>query len=109
MKTLSCIPLQPDRETTALSDDFMAALCALLMAGQHPEVAELHRTLGILSKGPVLNGPLSDLTYLPKSYSPGTLEEAERSHILRMLQQTGGVAAENGVLVSQIRRQRRRI
>jgi formate hydrogenlyase transcriptional activator len=43
----------------------------------------------ILSKGPVLNGPLSDLTYATKTSAPVTMEDAERAHILQTLHQTG--------------------
>jgi formate hydrogenlyase transcriptional activator len=39
----------------------------------------------------VLNGSLSNLTYASKASVPVTLEEAERSHILRTLQQSEGV------------------
>jgi formate hydrogenlyase transcriptional activator len=45
----------------------------------------------ILSKGPVLNGSLSDLTGTRKISVPLTLEDAERSHILQALEQTKGV------------------
>ena len=66
-------------------------VCALYLAGQYPRVAKLHRAFGNLSNGPVLTGSLSDLTCAQKASSPVTLEEAESSHILQTLRQTGGV------------------
>ena len=48
----------------------------------------------ILSTGPVLNGSLSELTCTIQHaalLAPVTLEQAERSHILKTLEQTKGV------------------
>jgi formate hydrogenlyase transcriptional activator len=39
----------------------------------------------------VLNSTLPEVPRAPKSSAPVTLEEAERSHILQILQQTEGV------------------
>jgi transcriptional regulator with GAF, ATPase, and Fis domain len=39
----------------------------------------------------VLNGSLPDLTYATKASAPVTLDQAESSHILQTLRQTGGV------------------
>ena len=100
---------------TGISDDFMAALSRHSWPGNVRELQNFIERSVILSKGPVLNGPLSDLTYPVRASAPVTLEEAERSHILRMLHQTGGVvggpngaAARLGLrrttLISKIRR-----
>ena len=43
-----------------------------------------------LSKGPVLNGSLSALRYTQKASASVTLEEAESSHIMQTLRETGG-------------------
>ena len=100
---------------TGISDDFMAALSRHPWPGNVRELQNFIERSVILSKGPVLNGPLSDLTYPARASAPVTLEEAERSHILRMLHQTDGVvggpngaAARLGLrrttLISKIRR-----
>ena len=100
---------------TGISDDFMAALSRHSWPGNVRELQNFIERSVILSNGPVLNGPLSDLTCRPRACAPVTLEEAERSHILRMLQQTDGVvggpngaAARLGLcrttLISKIRR-----
>jgi formate hydrogenlyase transcriptional activator len=100
---------------TGISDDFMTALSRHSWPGNIRELQNVIERSVILSKGPVLNGSLSDLTYTARASAPVTLEDAERSHILRMLQQTDGVvggpngaAARLGLrrttLISKIRR-----
>src|SRR5271163_2482011 len=77
---------------TSISEDFMEALSRHAWPGNVRELQNFIERSVILSKGPVLNGPLSDLAYRARAASaPVTLEDAERSHILRMLQQTDGV------------------
>jgi formate hydrogenlyase transcriptional activator len=100
---------------TGISDDFMAALLHHSWPGNVRELQNFMERSVILSEGPVLKGPLSGLAYHARACAPVTLEEAERSHILRMLQQTDGVvggpngaAARLGLprttLISKIRR-----
>jgi formate hydrogenlyase transcriptional activator len=100
---------------TGISDDFMAALSHQSWPGTIRELQNFIERSVILSKGPVLNGPMPDFTHPAKASAPVTLEEAERSHILRMLHQTDGVvggpngaAARLGLrrttLISKIRR-----
>jgi formate hydrogenlyase transcriptional activator len=100
---------------TSISDDFMAGLLRHSWPGNVRELQNFIERSVILSKGPVLNGPLAGLTHPAKASAPVTLDEAERSHILRMLQQTDGVvggpngaAARLGLrrttLISKIRR-----
>jgi formate hydrogenlyase transcriptional activator len=102
---------------TAIADQFMEALAHHTWPGNVRELQNFIERSVILSKGPVLNGSLSDLTYKQKASAPVTLEEAESSHILQTLRQTGGVvggpngaAARLGVrrttLVSKMRRLR---
>ena len=69
----------------------MRALSRHTWPGNVRELQNFIERSVILSKGPVLNGSLSDLTYTARASAPVTLEDAERSHILRMLQQTDGV------------------
>ena len=103
------------KSITGISDDFMTALSRHSWPG---DIRELQNFIerSVILKGPVLNGPLSDLTYPARAVSaPVTLEDAERSHILQMLQQRDGVvggpngaAARLGLrrttLISKIRR-----
>jgi len=85
------------RPIEAISDQFMATLVRHSWPGNVRELQNFIERSVILSKGPVLNGPLSDLTYATKTSAPVTLEEAASSHILQTLQQTGGaVGGPNG-------------
>jgi formate hydrogenlyase transcriptional activator len=76
---------------TGISDEFMAALTRHSWPGNIRELQNLIERSVILSKGPVLNGSLSDLTYATKASVPVTLEQAASSHILETLRQTDGV------------------
>jgi formate hydrogenlyase transcriptional activator len=100
---------------TAIADQFMEALAHHSWPGNVRELQNFIERSVILSKGPVLRGSLSDLRYMQKASAPVTLEEAESSHILQTLRQTGGVvggpngaAARLGLcrttLVSKMRR-----
>jgi formate hydrogenlyase transcriptional activator len=83
----------------AIADQFMAALVRHSWPGNVRELQNFIERSVILSKGAVLNGSLPELTYTKLS-TPVTLEEAERSHILQTLQQTGGsVGGPNGAAV----------
>jgi formate hydrogenlyase transcriptional activator len=78
-----------------IAEEFIAACSRHSWPGNIRELQNFIERSIILSKGPVLSGPLSELMYhagaSTRASAPVTLEEAERSHILRMLQQTGGV------------------
>jgi formate hydrogenlyase transcriptional activator len=88
------------KSITSISDDFMAALSRHAWPGNVRELQNFIERSVILSRGPVLNGPLSDLISPARASAPVTLEDAERSHILRMLQQTEGVVGgPNGAAV----------
>jgi transcriptional regulator with GAF, ATPase, and Fis domain len=100
---------------TAIAEQFMEALAHHSWPGNVRELQNFIERSVILSKGPVLNGSLSDLTRSQKASAPVTLEEAESSHILETLRQTAGVvggpngaAARLGVrrttLISMMRR-----
>ena len=75
----------------AIADEFIAACSRHSWPGNVRELQNFIERSVILSKGPVLTGSLSDLRYTQKSSAPVTLEDAERSQILRILQQTQGV------------------
>jgi formate hydrogenlyase transcriptional activator len=76
---------------TAISEQFITACAHHSWPGNVRELQNFIERSVILSKGPVLNGSLSDLGYMQKASAPVTLEDADRSHILQTLQQTDGV------------------
>jgi hypothetical protein len=76
---------------TAIAEQFMDALTRHSWPGNVRELQNLIERSVILSEGSVLNGSLSDLTRAPRTSAPLTLEDAERSHIVKTLQQTEGV------------------
>jgi formate hydrogenlyase transcriptional activator len=78
---------------TAIAEPFMAALARHSWPGNVRELQNFIERSVILSKGPVLTGSLSDFRYTQKACTPVTLEEAESSHILGTLRETGGVVA----------------
>jgi formate hydrogenlyase transcriptional activator len=82
----------------SISEEFMAALARHSWPGNVRELQNFIERSVILATGAVLNGPPPEPTYTtqddserPKLCAPVTLEEAERSHILRTLLQTEGV------------------
>jgi formate hydrogenlyase transcriptional activator len=78
------------KSITVIAEEFIAACSRHSWPGNIRELQNFIERSVILSQGPVLNGPLPDLTPA-KASAPVTMEEAARSHILRMLQQTDGV------------------
>jgi len=76
---------------TAIAEQFMEALAHHSWPGNIRELQNSIERSVILSKGSVLAGSLSDLRYTQKASAAGTLEDAERSHILHTLQQTDGI------------------
>jgi transcriptional regulator with GAF, ATPase, and Fis domain len=82
-----------------ISEEFMAALVRHSWLGNVRELQNFIERSVILSTGAVLSGlPPPELTYSrqddsgwPKSSGPVTLQDAERSHILRALEQVKGV------------------
>ncbi len=76
---------------TAIAEQFMEALAHHSWPGNVRELQNLIERSVILSKGPVLTGSLSDQTCAQKASAPVTLEDAESSHILQALRETGGV------------------
>src|SRR5271156_684724 len=76
---------------TAIAEEFIAACSRHSWPGNVRELLNFVERSVILSTGAVLNGPLPEFRRGPKSFAPVTLEDAERSQILRILQQTQGV------------------
>jgi len=87
------------KRITAIAEGFMTACTRYSWPGNVRELQNFIERSVILSTSGVLNGPLPELTYR-KASAPVTMEEAERSHILQTLQQTGGsVGGPNGAAV----------
>ena len=80
-----------NKSITAISDEFMTALVHHSWPGNVRELQNFIERSVILSSGAVLSGSLPELTGPSKFFAPVTLEEAERSHILHILEQTEGV------------------
>jgi formate hydrogenlyase transcriptional activator len=76
---------------TSISEEFMAALMRHPWPGNVRELQNFIERSVILSTGAVLTGSLPALTGTVKLFSAGTLEEAERSHIIQTLIQTEGI------------------
>jgi formate hydrogenlyase transcriptional activator len=80
---------------TAVSEEFMEALVRHSWPGNVRELQNFVERSVILSAGAVLQGSTNELNDRTrrdaKSSRPLTLEQAERSHILRTLEQTEGV------------------
>jgi transcriptional regulator with GAF, ATPase, and Fis domain len=75
----------------AISEEFMEALLRHSWPGNIRELQNFIERSVILSSGGVLSGMLPELTVTSKLRGAVTLEDAERSHILQALRQTGGV------------------
>jgi formate hydrogenlyase transcriptional activator len=92
------------KRITAISDEFLAGLMRHSWPGNVRELQNFIERSVILMSGPVLNGALpecicqsQDDSPWPKPSAPNTLEEVERSHILRTLHETEGrIGGRNG-------------
>jgi transcriptional regulator with GAF, ATPase, and Fis domain len=76
---------------TAIAEEFIAACSRHSWPGNVRELQNFIERSVILATGAALNGPLPEFRRGPKSSAPVTLEDAERSQILQVLQQTQGV------------------
>jgi formate hydrogenlyase transcriptional activator len=75
----------------AISNDFMEAVMRHSWPGNVRELQNVIERSVILSTGSVLSGSLFASKGAPKLSTTGTLEEAERSYIMQIIQQTEGV------------------
>ena len=81
-----------NKRITAISGEFMSAVLRHLWPGNVRELQNCIERSVILSTGGVLDGSLPELTHRVQYGSKSlTLEEAERSHVLQILEQTEGV------------------
>jgi transcriptional regulator with GAF, ATPase, and Fis domain len=86
------------KRITAISDDFVEPLVRHSWPGNVRELQNFIERSVILLSGTVLSDSLTELTHTAHQGSRGrelcapvTLEEAQRSHILQTLEETGGV------------------
>jgi formate hydrogenlyase transcriptional activator len=78
--------------------DTMRALVKFSWPGNVRELENFIERAVILSRGPNLRAPLSEIeTEEPKASSSGTLEQVEREYVIRMLRETGGVVSKAAV------------
>jgi len=84
---------QMGRKIKKVPQQAMDALCKWPWPGNIRELENFIERAVILSPGPVLNVPVEELKEptTRSSDGEGTLESAEREHIVRVLQQSGGV------------------
>ena len=73
-----------------IAEDFVTALASHSWPGNIRELQNFIERSVILSKGSVLTGSLPELPHT-RVPAPVTMEEAERSHILQVLEQTAGI------------------
>jgi transcriptional regulator with GAF, ATPase, and Fis domain len=73
----------------AIADDSMAALLAYAWPGNIRELRNVIERAMILTRSPTLQIKLGHPTLRPQTSDAGTLEEAEREHILRALERCG--------------------
>jgi formate hydrogenlyase transcriptional activator len=90
-----------NKKVETISSSLMDALCRYDWPGNIRELQNVLERAVILSTGPVLDIPLSDLhlasSTLSNLSSAGTLNDAERKHIIAVLNETGWVlGGKNG-------------
>jgi transcriptional regulator with GAF, ATPase, and Fis domain len=78
-----------------IPSDTMRALVSWSWAGNVRELENFIERSVILSRGPNLRAPLSEIRQdAPESAGSSTMEQVEREHIIRMLRESGGVVSK---------------
>jgi formate hydrogenlyase transcriptional activator len=91
------------RPIEAVSKESMEILCRWSWPGNVRELQNVIERAVILSTGTLLNVPRSEFALpSPPTSSPVTLQDAERDHILRALEQTGWVIGGGGGAAAQL-------
>jgi len=80
-----------NKRVESIPTETMDALIGYAWPGNVRELENLIERAVILTRGASLEIPLTELRRAPETISPVTLEDAERDHILRVLEQAGGV------------------
>jgi transcriptional regulator with GAF, ATPase, and Fis domain len=83
-----------DRTIDKIPSETMKALVSWSWPGNVRELENFIERSVILSRGPSLRAPLSELRAdSPETGGNSTLEDVERDHILRIFRETGGVVS----------------
>jgi formate hydrogenlyase transcriptional activator len=89
-----------NRRVESIPAETMDALVAYAWPGNVRELENLIERAVILTRGTSLEIPLAELRPRPDKAMPVTLQDAERDHIRRVLEQAGGVVGgPNGAAV----------
>jgi formate hydrogenlyase transcriptional activator len=92
--------LRMDKRIESIPSDVIKALTKWDWPGNIRELENFIERCVILTKGPALRAPLSELQMPEEIASPQqedvTLEATEREHILRMLRETKGIGGPDG-------------
>ena len=84
-----------NKEIDTISVETMQAFIDWPWPGNVRELENFIERSVILSRGPSLRAPLSELrTDEPEQAGIGTLQQVERDHVVRVLQETGGVISK---------------
>jgi formate hydrogenlyase transcriptional activator len=90
--------LEMNKQIDKIPEDTMRALVSWSWPGNVRELENFIERAVILSRGPSLRAPLSEIR--ADAFEPGgsrTLEQVEREHIIRVLQEAGGVVSEAAI------------
>ena len=82
-----------DREIDDIPAETMKALVSWPWPGNVRELEHFIERSVILTQGTSLRAPISELRYEPPETPGGTLEDVERTHILGVLEKSGGVVS----------------
>jgi formate hydrogenlyase transcriptional activator len=85
---------QMNKEIERIPSETMRALVNYAWPGNVRELENFIERAVILSRGPLLRAPLSELqSSAPQPAWDSTLEHVEREHVIRVLRETGGVVS----------------
>jgi formate hydrogenlyase transcriptional activator len=85
---------QMNKPIERIPSETMRAMVSWSWPGNVRELENFIERAVILSTGPNLRAPLSELqTSAPKQDGDSTLEHVEREHVIRVLRETGGVVS----------------
>jgi transcriptional regulator with GAF, ATPase, and Fis domain len=84
-----------NKQIETIPSDTMRALVSWSWPGNVRELENFIERAVILSRGPGLRAPLSEIqSSAPEPAGDSTLEHVEREHVIRMLRETGGIVSK---------------
>jgi PAS domain S-box-containing protein len=84
-----------NKQIEKIPSDTMRALVSWSWPGNVRELENFIERAVILSRGPSLRAPLSEIqSSAPEPAGDSTLEHVEREHVIRMLRETGGIVSK---------------